>query len=175
MRVACHICDKEYGGVQALENHLLYTKKRCYEGLLELLPPNFDRFCAQHGRVCAGVGVPNGAEAIIHSIAHAMENLQEDESILQVDFTNAFNLTSRQKFIDLTYDLLPKIANLTNFLYSSKGLLKLGHNGDDFLLSCTGVQQGCPLAPLLFALVLRELTTKISNTFPDLKLNVVFG
>ena len=50
--------------------------------------------------------------------------------------------------------------------------MKLGHNGDNFLFSSTGVQQGCPLAPLLFSLVLRELTTKISNTIPDLNLNM---
>jgi hypothetical protein len=39
------------------------------------------------------------------------------------------------------------------------------------IMSCTGVQQGCPLAGILFALVLRELTMRLASEVPALKLN----
>jgi hypothetical protein len=83
----------------------------------------------------------------MHSVAYAMDNWTEDECILQVDFSNAFSLTSPQHFINSTYELLPKIGNLTNFLYSTRDLLKLGPNGDNFLFSSTGVQQDVPSRP----------------------------
>jgi hypothetical protein len=103
-----------------------------------------------------GVGLPNGAETIIHSVASAMENLADDENILQIDFSNAFNLVSRDEFINLINVHFPALSNLVNFLYTTQALLTVGYN--DHILSCSGVQQGCPLAPLLFALVLRKLT-----------------
>jgi Reverse transcriptase (RNA-dependent DNA polymerase) len=117
-----------------------------------------------------GVGTPNGSEAIIHSVATILENLHDDNFILQVDFSNAFNLVSRTKFIELTHKFLPPIWNIVNYLYSGQSLLRIG-NSDETILSCAGVQQGCPLAPILFGLALRELTTTIATEVPELALN----
>ena len=121
-----------------------------------------------------GVGTPNGAESIIHSVAEMMENLADDEAILQVDFTNAFNLVSRTVFMRLVQEHFPQIWNLVNYLYSCQGYLRIGQS-EEMILSCSGVQQGCPFATLLFALVLRELTMRLSVETPALKLNKWFA
>jgi hypothetical protein len=48
-----------------------------------------------------GVGCPNTADTIIHSVASTLESLCLDECILQVDFSNAFNMVDRATFIRL--------------------------------------------------------------------------
>jgi hypothetical protein len=109
-----------------------------------------------------GVGCPNGADTIIHSVASSLENLFLDECILQVDFSNAFNMVHRATFIRLVKIHFPQISNITNFLYQPQGFLIVGPQ--KHLRSYSGVQQGDPLAPLLFALVLRDLTSQCSRS-----------
>jgi hypothetical protein len=116
-----------------------------------------------------GVGIPNGAEAIIHSMAFAIENLKPDESALQVDFSNAFNLIDRSAFLSIVKEAFPDLFNLVGYLYSAQGRLLAG---DSCIYSCQGVQQGDPLGPFLFSLVLQELLFKIRNNFPNLILNL---
>jgi hypothetical protein len=73
-----------------------------------------------------GVGCPNGADTIIHSVASNFENLCLDECILQVDFSNAFNMVGRATFIRLVKIHFPQISNITNFLHQSQGYLIVG-------------------------------------------------
>jgi len=73
-----------------------------------------------------GVGIPNGAEAIIHSMAFAIENLKPDESALQVDFSNAFNLIDRSAFLSIVKEAFPDLSNLVGYLYSAQGRLLAG-------------------------------------------------
>ncbi|GKD95488.1 hypothetical protein Tco_1379385 [Tanacetum coccineum] len=82
-----------------------------------------------------GVGVPSGAEAVLHSANRFLNKFHSDGSLamLTVDFSNAFNLSVR--------------------LYV----------GDDHIWSTTGVQHGDPLGPLLFALVLHPLVHRIRD------------
>lgn len=120
-----------------------------------------------------GIGTPNGGESIIHSVAAIMEKLEHNECILQVDFTNAFNLVSREKFLELVKEHFHPIWNITNYLYTSQGILRIG-NGSETILSCSGVQQGCPLSPLLFAVVLREITSNLENERCKLLMNSWF-
>jgi hypothetical protein len=114
-----------------------------------------------------GVGCPNGSDTIIHSVASRLESLSYDECILQVDFSNAFNMVDRATFIRLVKIHFPQLSNITNFLYQSQAFLIVGPQLH--LRSYSGVQQGDPLAPLLFALVLRDLTLQLNVNV--LKLN----
>ncbi|GJW79511.1 putative reverse transcriptase domain-containing protein [Tanacetum coccineum] len=84
-----------------------------------------------------GVGVLGGGEAILHVVNWLIEDRGDDVglSMLSVDFKNAFNLVDRD-FMRLCYRR-----------------------------SYQGMQQGDPLGPLLFALVLHPLICKIRDSF----------
>jgi hypothetical protein len=50
-----------------------------------------------------GVGTPNGGEAIVHAVAAAMENLGDEDCILQVEFSKAFNQIFCSRFSHLNH------------------------------------------------------------------------
>ena len=65
-----------------------------------------------------GVGISGGTEAIIHSSKITYDNIvsaKTDESVLQIDFQNAFNSVKRSHLIQATYEFFPGIAAFTNF------------------------------------------------------------
>lgn len=107
---------------------------------------------------------------VTHATAIITENLLEGNAILQIDFENAFNQVDRIKVIKLAQMHFPYLSNIVSYLYSAQGYLAGGPDADP-LSSCTGVQQGCPLGPFLFALVLREVTDRIHTEMPHLDLN----
>ncbi|GJS24862.1 hypothetical protein Tco_0453494 [Tanacetum coccineum] len=82
-----------------------------------------------------GVGVSGGTEAVLHSVNRVLSARHSDGSLamLTVDFSNAFNLVDRASLLH------------------------------EHIWSTTGVQQGDPLGPLLFALVLHPLVYKIRD------------
>ena len=118
-----------------------------------------------------GVGVPNGTEAIIHAVDTRLEQLADPQCILQIDFSNAFNLVSRNEILSTVASTFPKLGRITNYLYGNQGILRVG-NSSETILSCLGVQQGCPLASLLFATVPQKLVNEIKTSVPQLLLNL---
>jgi Reverse transcriptase (RNA-dependent DNA polymerase) len=158
---------KKDGGVRPMAVGETLRRLSC-KLALTLVNSEVPRFLNPHQ---LGVGTSQGAEAIVHTVASTLDNLADDEAILQIDFTNAFNLVSRNKMLDLVRINFPKLYNVVNFMYSNQGYLKIGH-GKHTIYSCVGVQQGCPLAPLLFSLVLQELVSDLSSKVPHLKLNL---
>lgn len=67
------------------------------------------------------------------------------------------------------YEKLPGLYRWVEYCYSDSAYLFFG---TCLLLSAAGVQQGDPLGPLLFSLVLHPLALKIQKEFPNLLLNV---
>ena len=120
-----------------------------------------------------GVGIPDGAVAIVHSLNHLVRLKGQDENmvLLKVDFTNAFNLVDRDRMFAAVHARLPKIAPWVRYCYSDKPFLFVG---DSTLRSERGVQQGDPLGPLLFAVTLMPLIQKIAEACPALNLNAWF-
>ncbi|GJY21074.1 putative reverse transcriptase domain-containing protein [Tanacetum coccineum] len=110
-----------------------------------------------------GVGVSGGAEAVLHSANRVLSEYHNDGSLamLTVDFSNAFNLVDRSALLHEVRVRCPSISLWVDFLYGQATRLYIG---DTHIWSATGVQQGDPLGPLLFALVLHPLIHKIRDS-----------
>ena len=95
-----------------------------------------------------------GYEAAIHTMRALAEQCKEDLDVIVVlDFANAFNSCNRNLLIKLAVTAIPEIAPLAYWLYAEETELFLS-NGST-LISSEGVHQGCGLANLLFALIMR--------------------
>ncbi|GKE30490.1 putative reverse transcriptase domain-containing protein, partial [Tanacetum coccineum] len=110
-----------------------------------------------------GVGVSGGAEAILHSVNRVLSEYHNDGSLamLNVDFSNAFNRVDRSALLHKVRVKCPLISLWVDFLYGQASRLYIG---DTHIWSANGVQQGDPLGPLLFALILHPLLHKIKDS-----------
>ena len=109
-----------------------------------------------------GVACPGGAEKIIHKVRQCVDNHWSDGNfaLLKVDMTNAFNLVSRQTFLEECSKHFPKLLPWSSWCYGRHPSLwhLMG-----ILSSEVGVQQGDPLGPLLFSVALQKLISFIHN------------
>ena len=108
-----------------------------------------------------GVACEAGAEKIAHGLRGCMdENWQvEGFTVLKIDLVNAFNLVCRQALLSECSTHFPELLPWVSWCYSRHPVLwhTLGN-----LTSQSGVQQGDPLGPLLFSLVLNSGVSRIS-------------
>jgi hypothetical protein len=111
-----------------------------------------------------GVACPGGREQIVHQLREVVDKewSNEDFVIFKVDMANAFNSVSRQAVMDECFTHFPELLEWVKYLYGQHP--RLYHPMGE-MLSQTGVQQGDPLGPLLFALVLNDT---IRSLDPDL-------
>ncbi|GJS29937.1 putative reverse transcriptase domain-containing protein [Tanacetum coccineum] len=110
-----------------------------------------------------GVGVLGGVEAVLHSVNRLLSEYHNNRSLamLTVDFSKAFNLVDRSESLQEVRVRCPSIFVWVDFLYGQATRLYIG---DTHIWSATRVQQGDPLGPFLFALVLHLLVHKIRDT-----------
>ena len=118
-----------------------------------------------------GVGISGGAEAVAHSVSSLVEEYGQDPdlALLKIDFENAFNSVSRAALLDAVQTEFPTLARWAWWCYKEHS--KLWIDGK-FIKSQSGTQQGDPLGPLLFCLLLRKVSAQIRHRWPDLKLHV---
>ena len=115
------------------------------------------------------VGIQGATELIARGVNYFLnESTDKSQIMLQLDFKNAFNACNRSFLITQTRLLAPGLAPWVEFLYSTQAPLLVSESLH--LLSCEGVQQGDPLAPLLFLLVAQPLAEKI-GTLPGVSWN----
>ena len=116
-----------------------------------------------------GVNVKGGCEAVIHSVSQLMSSGQPDQQwVLLLDFTNAFNTINRFSMFEEFRAHIPGLSAWMESCYSGQPFL---HLGSQTILSCCGVQQGDPLGPLGFALTLHPIVERIRAAVPNLILN----
>ena len=116
-----------------------------------------------------GVACPAGAEKVIHGLRHCIEEHWEEEDfvVLKIDMCNAFNLVSRQALLDECAFHFPDLLPWASWCYGQQPLLqhRLGT-----VTSEVGVQQGDPLGPMFFSLVLHKLVSAIATDEDTAKL-----
>ena len=115
-----------------------------------------------------GVGIPGGCEAILHSVMDVQGNPSippDDRYTLLVD---AFNSINRTVMFREVRSRIPTMAPWIECSYGSQPILLLD---DQPILSCCGVQQGDPLGPLGFSLVLHSIIEKIKEAVPGILIN----
>ena len=91
---------------------------------------------------------------------------------VKIEFENAFNTVSRQAFLEQTRHNLPGLAPWAEWCYDSPSHLFFGTHR---LSSESGVQQGDPLGPLLFAIALQPILQELHSNRSDGGLQLVFS
>ena len=107
-----------------------------------------------------GVACSHGTEKVVHGLRKCIEKHwgDEDFDVLKADMRNTFNLISRQALLSECSTFSPELLPWASWCYGSHPYLwhPIGH-----LTSEADVQQGDPLGPLFFALVLHKFIATI--------------
>ena len=113
-----------------------------------------------------GVGVPGGCEAAVHAFRSLIESetTSSDKNLIAIklDMRNAFNSIRRDHILEVCLRRTPSVYPLAYSAYACPSVLLASGN---VLESQTGVQQGDPLGPLLFALGVDDIAKSITSPF----------
>ena len=117
-----------------------------------------------------GVGISGGAEAVVHAVSDLVDEHGQDPNLalLKVDFQNAFNTVSRAALLETIQTEFPPLARWAWWCYGEHS--KLWVDGQP-IESQSGTQQGDPLGPLFFSLLLRRVSDEIRHRWPNLNLH----
>ena len=107
-----------------------------------------------------GVGLPGGAEQVIHKVRHWLLYAPPGEGLLQLDFSNAFNCFDRGTLLQAVAISCPAFLPYATACYGQPAAL---YHSSGVLSSEAGVHQGDPLGPLFFALVAQPLAAFCSQ------------
>ena len=117
-----------------------------------------------------GIGKPNAIGIILVGLNRLInDDIDPNTALALIDFQNAFCEVKRQWFLDEVYRLFPQISPWVEYVYGCSALM---FTGDDICYSHIGVQQGDPLGPLLFCLVLALLLTELNKSSQDQGLSI---
>lgn len=107
-----------------------------------------------------GFSVRGGCEAAVHAARIFLECNDDAEIFIKVDVRNAFNSVFRSKMLQIVKEKFPRIYPNIFQCYANHSSLFFG---DWKIDSATGCQQGDPLGPPLFCLVINECIQHLSS------------
>lgn len=112
---------------------------------------------------CAAETVAIGTQALVDNLGNSGKWV-----MLQVDVSNAFNSIAREPILLEAQSRCPSLFNYLRFAYSQEVPLFCGHKR---IMSTTGTHQGCPLAPVGFAVGIQPILEKVSGSAGSLMWN----
>jgi hypothetical protein len=110
-----------------------------------------------------GVAQPLGTEVGLQVARQwcYRNRLSPNKVLLKLDFSNAFNTVDREQFLQQVRHHMPGLAPWADFCYSRPSKLVFGSRT---ISSESGVQQGDPLGPLLFAVALQPVLAELADS-----------
>ena len=113
-----------------------------------------------------GVGTRGGTETVVHALSSA---LAEGHAVFAIDMRNAFNTVSRQAILEAVKERAAPLLPMVQWAYGRPTALHIvgAPPGTPPVMSETGVRQGDPLGPLLFALALQPVLQRVAGGCPD--------
>ena len=103
---------------------------------------------------------PNAVDASVHACrAWASQHRSSgNKAFVKLDFSNAFNCVDRARALGAVRNAFPGLARWTQWCYACPSTLYFGTHEK---CSASGVQQGDPLGPLLFAAAIQPMATEL--------------
>ena len=109
-----------------------------------------------------GFSTKGGCEAAAHSARRYLRDCYHRRVFLKVDMKNAFNCLRRDTLLTVIRNRVPELYKLLWQAYSSPSALFFG---EEVLRSETGIQQGDPFGPAMFALGIDEVARRVESEF----------
>ena len=112
-----------------------------------------------------GVAVSDAVNSIAFTMRQYYEVLQTEPQLglMQIDLCNAFNSVDRTPILQFVCSKLPEASAWAEWVLCAAAPLYLGTRQ---LLCTTGIQQGDPMGPLLFAAGIHEIISKVAAEYP---------
>ena len=107
-----------------------------------------------------GVGVKGGCEAAVHTSRRLITDMKSDWVVAKLDFSNALNTLRRDRMLQAVSASVPELLPFCKSAYQDPSVLAYGNRT---VMSCEGEQQGDPLGPLLFSLVLHPVIESMKS------------
>ena len=110
-----------------------------------------------------GVGIRGGCEAVVHATRATLNDAslpEEERWTLLVDFENGFNMGDKGKILSDVREHFSQLYPWVKICYGESSHLTFG---DSNISSEAGVQQGDPLRPILFSLLLQPALKELKG------------
>ena len=115
-----------------------------------------------------GYGVRGGSEAAVHAARRFLNNMGTCQAMVKLDFENAFNSVRRDCMLEAVQLLCPPLYAFAHSAYAAPSNLFWD---DNTFSSAEDVQQGDPLGPLFFCLLLHQHSLQLKSEFQALYLD----